>query len=342
MRMYELDLLRFLAAFSVMLYHFLYRAVGSGVDRAFLFPEFAGFAKFGYLGVDLFFMISGFVILWSASASNWKEFIISRATRLYPTFWVAVTMTALTTYLFGQWDGVTLRQYLLNLSMVAGYLRADYLDGVYWTLQVELKFYVLVFLLIIFNQIRHIERWCFGWLVLAAFFQLVPACQWLGPLVIDHFAPYFIGGAVLFLIRRDGVSVMRFGMLLGAALLAVSNAGNEATGFLYPVLEVDKIYLTVVIGVMYVVLFIVATGKITFGGMRWAYYLGALTYPLYLVHNKIGKSIFDFVAPYTNNYWALCIAIAAVLLLSQAMVVTVEERMRPAIRRALTRRFGTK
>src|SRR5579859_2983882 len=106
-RIAELDLLRFIAALSVVLYHY-----GHPVDLGSL----AQVTEFGFLVVPLFFMISGFVILWTATKKNAVEFVASRLSRLYPTFWVCVLLTAATLYATDQ--RVTAAQVLANLTMV--------------------------------------------------------------------------------------------------------------------------------------------------------------------------------------------------------------------------------
>lgn len=64
-RVPELDLLRFIAALSVVLFHFCAAPLVHGsVDRA-LFDVLGVAARYGYLGVELFFLISGFVIIMS-------------------------------------------------------------------------------------------------------------------------------------------------------------------------------------------------------------------------------------------------------------------------------------
>ena len=53
------------------------------------FPAIANVTKYGYLGVNLFLLISGFVILVSSDGKSPRQFVISRIVRLYPTYWVA-------------------------------------------------------------------------------------------------------------------------------------------------------------------------------------------------------------------------------------------------------------
>lgn len=76
MRLIGLDLVRFFAAMSVVLYHYTARHGSTS------FETLSVFTKFGYLGVPLFFMISGYVISLSAANRTASEFLISRFIRL--------------------------------------------------------------------------------------------------------------------------------------------------------------------------------------------------------------------------------------------------------------------
>lgn len=76
-----LDILRFLAAASVMFYHFVYLVGEPGHTPYRLthglvsFPALAPFAEFGWLGVEVFFLISGFVISMSAAGQRRVSFL---------------------------------------------------------------------------------------------------------------------------------------------------------------------------------------------------------------------------------------------------------------------------
>jgi peptidoglycan/LPS O-acetylase OafA/YrhL len=131
-RLVELDALRVLAAFSVIGDHY--------VIGAHLSSWLSSGARFGFLGVNLFFMISGFVIMLSATGSKPFDFVVARIARLYPAFWTAVTLTAVTVLLLqGESAGITWQQYLVNLTMVPEYVGVDSIDGVYWTLQTDAR-----------------------------------------------------------------------------------------------------------------------------------------------------------------------------------------------------------
>lgn len=98
-RLYQIDLFRFIAALMVVLFHYTFR--GFIVNSSIVAFPFLGFIfKYGYLGVDLFFMISGFVIYMSIENSSLLNFLKSRIVRLYPAFWICVSITALFIYLF--------------------------------------------------------------------------------------------------------------------------------------------------------------------------------------------------------------------------------------------------
>lgn len=266
MRVTELDLFRFLAAAAVTLYH-LY--------------DF----KYGYLGVNFFFILSGFVILWTAEQRDWIDFCISRFSRLYPTFWACMVIVVFYLWLSG---GAlpNLYQVMANATMAAGYLNADYIDGVYWTLQVELKFYFLIFLLMIARQIPRIETWLWIWLAAGTLGQFSGL---LASLTLHPYHPYFIGGCGLYLIWSRGLQWRRLALVLCCATAAGGHSLVQIEQFVsgeyvpwIPVLAMSCIFA---------LLFALAMRWLSFPHRLWVQ-LGAVSYPLYLLHNIIGQQHF--------------------------------------------------
>src|SRR5690606_11318477 len=103
--------------------------------------------------------ISGFVVVWSAQGRSALRFAKARIVRLYPEYWVALSVSVLVFSLVRQAHVLELSaiDILLNLTMVPQYLGASFVDGVYWTLGVEIKFYVLLAALLMLRLMPRIE-----------------------------------------------------------------------------------------------------------------------------------------------------------------------------------------
>ncbi|WP_067584001.1 acyltransferase family protein [Endozoicomonas ascidiicola] len=144
MRVVALDIVRFFAALSVVLYHLVSRPESDA------FPLLSEVTQYGYLGVSLFFMISGFVIVFSAMNRSAMAFALSRLMRLYPTLWVGVAFTVFVTWMFAD-SSYSFSHVMSNLTLLQNTLGFDDIDGIYWTLKAELKFYLCIFLLIQFK-----------------------------------------------------------------------------------------------------------------------------------------------------------------------------------------------
>ena len=95
-----LDITRFLAAISVVYYHYLYRGWKIGELSDVSFSNYDGIFKYGYLGVQLFFLISGFVISLSIKKKGPIEFFIGRVVRLFPAFWFCALLTYISIIIF--------------------------------------------------------------------------------------------------------------------------------------------------------------------------------------------------------------------------------------------------
>src|SRR5258708_28703021 len=85
-RFEEIDVLRGIAALVVVVFHYSGHCVR-------YFGDFPFYFTYGRHGVDLFFIVSGFVIYFTLEKSrNWRDFAFSRFSRLYPVYWGALTM----------------------------------------------------------------------------------------------------------------------------------------------------------------------------------------------------------------------------------------------------------
>ena len=95
----------------------------------------------GRIGVVLFFVISGFVIPSSLRDGGRRgEFWVRRVLRLYPAYWVSIAV-AVGVHLWLAGSPWSVRVVLANATMLQGLFHVGDVDGVYWTLKLELVFY---------------------------------------------------------------------------------------------------------------------------------------------------------------------------------------------------------
>lgn len=329
-RFHEIDLLRFLAAFSVLLFHYTYRGWAADNMSDVAFTEIGHYFKYGYLGVHLFFIISGFVILMTALNKNAIEFTISRIVRLYPAFWFAVTLTAAVTIAIGGTRyQVEIKQYLINLSMLHRFIDVPSVDGVYWSLVVELKFYFLIFLLIIFRQIRNIQWFLTGWLLASIALTHTGHVRFVNAVLFPEWSAYFIAGAVFFLIRLRGPDAFKIALLAGSYYLALYSSYLELSGKTATVPDPASGGFYIVAGfvTLFYIIFLGISLRLT-GFMNKPRFilLGALTYPLYLTHQNIGFMLFNSLNGLANKYVLLLLITVVAIAISWLINTHIEKR----------------
>ncbi len=338
----ELDLLRFIAALSVVAYHYSAFQVPHASGTLYPFAAIMPVTQYGYLGVNLFFLISGFVILASALNRSCLEFAISRAARLYPTYWVAVCLTTLTIYMLAPPEAhIEPLRFLANLTMLNDYAGIQDIDGVYWTLHAELKFYFMIFVLIATGLIKHIKLWLGVWTATTACYLLTHQPFFLGWIISPSYSSYFIGGAAFYLIRKEGPQP--FYQAIAAISLALSSiyAFRQASGFLHAPTPSECWTATAIIWLSYAIFYAIARGWLTLKSTPTLLILGGLTYPLYLIHAKIGHLLFDALTSSLNPYLATACIVLFMCLLSYALHLYIEKRASNALRQSLDKLLQT-
>ncbi|MES2537882.1 MAG: acyltransferase [Pseudomonadota bacterium] len=336
-RLNTIDLLRFAAAVLVVFYHYAFRGYAADGMSVMPYPLLAPIAKYGYLGVDLFFLISGFVVLRSASSGSLQKFVVSRVARLYPAFWVCCTLTFLSILAFGgQRYSATIPQYVINMTMLSGFAGVVSIDGVYWSLFVEIKFYLMIALLLLFRQMHRAPLFFVAWLVVTIALDLFPSWRLRSIFITDH-APAFIAGAMFYKGWSSGFSRATILTILAAWLVGLHHALAQLPRLEQHYGAPFNLYVVAgVITVFHVLIYLVATKRTgVIGKKDWAA-IGALTYPLYLLHQNIGYMIFNIAYPSMNEHVVLWGTMFLMLALAYLVNVLVEQRYANSLKNFLS------
>lgn len=321
-RFLELDVLRGLAALAVVFYHYTTRfneIYGHAGELWFEFP-------LGLYGVHLFFIISGFVIFMTLERTRASlDFVVSRFSRLYPAYWTALILTfAVVSLATLPGRQVRVSDAVINLSMVQFWFQVPHVDPVYWTLSIELSFYVIMLALYQAKLLLRIEGIAAGWLLLIllaviakrSFGVSVPD-QIKVSLLLDY-ANLFIAGMMFYLMMKQGESMKRW-LLIASCLLVqwVVSSGE----------------LTLIVGGFFIIFYLAVKGYLSFIVWRPLVFLGAISYSLYLVHQNIGYVIIRALNQHgVNPNVSIVIAMSLTVGLASAITLTVEQPMLRAIR----------
>jgi len=151
-RLASLDALRGIAVVLVVWLHvtdhFSHWRI-TGPDASLVLNDLAHSVDFGRLGVVLFFAISGFIVpqsLHGECGAGLRRFMVRRFWRLFPLYWLSIPVGVVTTWWY-YYKTIDLGDVLLNFTMVPQLLDYTMVQNLYWTLELELYFYLLLMLL---------------------------------------------------------------------------------------------------------------------------------------------------------------------------------------------------
>lgn len=332
-RLHQIDLLRFIAALSVLLFHYTFSGYMANRWSNLEFPAIGNILKYGYFGVHLFFIISGFVILLSIQNGNLYNFIRSRITRLYPAYWFCVTLTFLVMYFFGApVFFANFKEYCINLTMFQRYFNIKNIDAVYWTLAIELKFYFLVVLYLLFNLYKKIDIKYFIYFLL--FITILPKILHTDNEILSaffslfdtSFNSFFIAGMLCYKIYADGNKLMYNILLLVCCALSIKATQHEIVSLSdHYQTPFNNIIVYSILLLFYAVMYACSIKKLSIINNPHFVTLGILTYPLYLIHENIGFIIFNNLGKYLNRYVLLAGTTLLMLVMAYLIHIYIEK-----------------
>ena len=308
-RFEELDVLRGLAAVAVVLFHY-----SGHVTR--YFGDFPFTLEIGKFGVQVFFTISGYVIYYTLHRCNsWKDFAFSRFSRLFPAYWATLALLLIADVAIrGKspwWGG-----YLVNMTMLQTFVGFPDLDIVFWSLAAELVFYVAMGILFAAGLMHQIVVVAICWILCSGVWGFATRyAGWEPPdalrigLILPH-APFFLSGIMFYLIHQKGYKAIYLSVILFAVVAAFLCGG-------------------IMLGLVATVSFAIF-GLAVGGFLRWlvspyTLWLGAISYPLYLLHRNLGyESLFTLNRIGVPSIVSVPIVAAGALAIASAVTYWIE------------------
>jgi peptidoglycan/LPS O-acetylase OafA/YrhL len=343
-RLYVIDGIRLAAALMVALHHYAgtYRTdrpgnVIWGRPVGDIMPTVHHVATYGWIGVEIFFVISGFVICMSSWGRSPRQFFVSRVIRLYPAYWFAVLFTTGVLVLVpGVWERLKVREVLFNLTMLQSGSAVPNVDGVYWTLWSELRFYLLFLVVVAMGlTYRRVVAFCCVWGAVAMLAP-VSGLPLLELVANPDGAWFFIAGLALYLMHRFGPDLLLCGILGMAWLMGQLELGKRID-------EVEHVSGWRGAFLIYTVflLFMAAVALGYTDRLRWKWLVtaGALTYPLYLVHYAAGTVLINRLRDTMDPRLLLVVLIAGFCVLSYLVHRLVERPVARLVKNGLDRSF---
>ena len=316
-----MDYGRFLAIMGVVAFHYLFNGIANGkISSITYILSITGIVKYGYLGVEFFFMTSGYVIFISAQNKTASEFAVARLARLYPAFWSAVIFTSTFAFFWGgKQMSVDPTQIAINFTMLAPIFGHNFVDGVYWTLPYELEFYLLVLIFLLLGMQKRLKSiflmWPFAILLSQISGKHLP--------YLGNYHCYFAAGVILAMMKNN--FTLKATMALSICLILCIHFSIMNTP---PV--VKSRYSDFIIGLIVVTLFLFLMFINSKKGSELKLYgstlLGALSYPIYLIHAHFGYMFISQFGTEKNKYFVYIITVLLVFMVSYFIHIFVEER----------------
>jgi peptidoglycan/LPS O-acetylase OafA/YrhL len=355
-----LDLIRFGAAILVMVHHLGFEIWARGyVSVRYRYLEPIGWP--GWVGVEIFFVLSGFIISYTAQASTPLAFAKNRSIRLFPAIWICATITALVRLMAHGKSSLLLQIWLHTLVL---YPKPFYIDGTYWTLLYEIAFYTIIFVLLYFGILRRLDLTIslmglassFYWIYMAVYSTSTPnrpiggvllnLYNFLNNVFLRHFVSdygcVFAVGALLWLILFDHPSTVRilvmFFCIVGG-LLEIRNHASVLSGYFQTQdswISPAILWLFSIAAMVFAVRSNSQIAKVIGArGVAAIRLLGLITYPLYLLHFTIGWEAIAFLHPYLPDLLSLFIVMTGIIALSFAVHLWLEKPLQKVARKLL-------
>jgi peptidoglycan/LPS O-acetylase OafA/YrhL len=330
-RITEIDALRGIAVLGVILAHYTDK-----YDREHHLTRSLGFdVPYGYYGVYLFFVISGFVIHMTLHrCETGLDFAVSRFSRIFPAYWAALLITFGALHALGAAEAPSVFQTLLGFTMLERFFGVPHLDTVYWTLNVELSFYLWMLLVFKLGWLFKIERVIPFVLLFQALAEIyaqirgAPFPQSTNAVFLLEYGHLFCAGMIFYLVWQRGLT--RWSLFLLAWCLMNQTIVRFREFAYMPSDQVNDVATALV----FLIIYLTVKGRLRWLATPVLLYLGTISYTLYLLHNAIGTALMERLTSFGLARWPVfALTVACLVALASLVTYAIEKPAMAWIRR---------
>ena len=348
-----IDVLRIFAAIAVMLFHFGFKAFSedSGVvphflDRPVELSSLWMVSWWGWIGVQLFFVISGLVIAFSVArpGTSAPKFLKSRFLRLVPAVLIATSFALLVEITF--FDRDMGNAAVLWLRTVVFFPFPNWIMGQFWTIGIEVSFYIGMLALIYAGKTHHLTKFGLALILISGLYWVLRTAAGgtasfdrVAQLLLVQHGMYFGIGILISNWASDNRSrfdlpFIGLGLVFSAFQIRLSTLWEAGSFGLFAAWPVA---FAIFVAFVFLVMFALQINDWLLervGDYKgWFRTAGMMTYPLYLLHNHVGKPLLVWLLQANFPDWlAIFGACAGALFMSFLVAVWLEPIVRQALR----------
>lgn len=322
--MIGLDIIRVFAMIGVLIYHYFFIGPAQGFySKEVYFRQ----GYIGFWGVDIFFILSGFLILMSilknGNVKRGGDFFKARMWRIYPTFFLCACITLVCGLVINPDKKGLVVSFLNSFVMYEDLYNMAPLSSIYWTLMIEVKFYVLVSIILLIIHFgkksnheklfsKYIYLFLYSWILLSIANLYIWNNAILEKIFVTNYAAHFTAGILLFLMHRSRKAEQIPLVILCGWLIYDSMVGKVYYCQSFSDIQVNTIFVLfmtlLIIGSIYSLSQYEYNGRLT----SIIVFLGKISFPFYLLHADLGF----FIRTVLYHY-----GVVAILNLSETMIM---------------------
>ena len=305
----------------VISFHYFSNGISNGTVTSIELTPFSDIAKYGYLGVQLFFGVSGYLILMSTTNRSAWQFAKGRIKRIYPLYWVAIILITAITFLPtlskthpGFW------QFLASSTMFPTAFNQGWVDGAHWFMLVEIQLYVFIFAVLKVGAGKYLPTIFPIWSIVIFIWYLFELNRFSIWYLYGPFS-FICGGAIIYSIKQWGWTPLRASGLI----TAVGGGLYSRVGSLDKLSEIrntqysDKV-VTVIVLFIFGLLLLTLLPKVSNIHIPGAVFFGAITYPLFLIHGRLGYMALERFANEQNKFFVYLILVILAIIIAYLML----------------------